>query len=519
VDEGLAMLRRQPSIKDRKRMFEAHIRKQEEPKIQDSKKSEPPKVNVVKETADEAKPLERQNSNIQTGTGNIQKQSSIEKEMDQKEMELEKSKTKSSSVLDNNIFRQNNKPKTEISPPEDSNVLRVASTAASKRPVSKMFRVSKFKHLKGETVKKNGFNNLKNLSKNVPAESNYFKANPDRVVVPLAGPGGKLAIFETKKPGRIPDGVTPVLINGTTVLDFDFDPFDNSRIAASCDDGTIRIWIIPEEGLTLPVNEPHLTLSAHNNKVQLVKWHPLAQDILISMAFDQSVKIWNLNDPAQPQMELEGHTEQIFSVEWSSCGQYVATVCKDGKIRLYEPRKSSSPFLEGGEIVAKKGARIAWVLDEQYLIVTGFSKQSERQVMLYRVSDLELIQNTVLDVSPAILIPHYDHDSSTLFLTSKGENTVTTFEVATDSPYLFPLSPYRPSGLHQALAFLPKNILDTKNVEFARAFRLTNATIEPLSFTVPRVNTAVFHDDIFPQTRVTWEPTLSAKDWFSGSKK
>ena len=61
-----------------------------------------------------------------------------------------------------------------------------------------------------------------------------------------------MAIFETKKPGRIPDGVTPVLINGTTVLDFDFDPFDNSRIAASCDDGTIRIWIIPEEGLTRP---------------------------------------------------------------------------------------------------------------------------------------------------------------------------------------------------------------------------------------------------------------------------
>ena len=91
--------------------------------------------------------------------------------------------------------------------------------------------------------------------------------------------------------------------------------------------------------------------------------------------------------------------------------------------------------------------------------------------------------------------------------------------MATDSPYLFPLSPYRPSGLHQALAFLPKNILDTKNVEFARAYRLTNTTIEPLSFTVPRVNTAVFHDDIFPQTRVTWKPTLSAKDWFSGSKK
>ena len=42
--------------------------------------------------------------------------------------------------------------------------------------------------------------------------------NEDRIAVPLSGPGGKLAIFETKRPGRIEAGVTPVLINGTTVL-------------------------------------------------------------------------------------------------------------------------------------------------------------------------------------------------------------------------------------------------------------------------------------------------------------
>ena len=57
-----------------------------------------------------------------------------------------------------------------------------------------------------------------------------------------------------------------------------------------------------------------MTLSAHGNKVQLVKWHPLAKDILISMAFDQSVKIWNLNDPAQPQMELEVRICVFFRV-------------------------------------------------------------------------------------------------------------------------------------------------------------------------------------------------------------
>lgn len=39
--------------------------------------------------------------------------------------------------------------------------------------------------------------------------------------------------------------------------------------------------------------------------------------------------------------------------------------------------------------------------------------------MVYQVSDLELVHSTVLDVSPAILIPHYDEDSSTLFINSK----------------------------------------------------------------------------------------------------
>ena len=62
--------------------------------------------------------------------------------------------------------------------------------------------------------------------------TNYFTVNEDRIAVPLSGPGGKLAIFETKRMGRIEAGVTPVLINDTTVLDFAFDPFVKTRLVA-----------------------------------------------------------------------------------------------------------------------------------------------------------------------------------------------------------------------------------------------------------------------------------------------
>ena len=67
----------------------------------------------------------------------------------------------------------------------------------------------------------------------------------------------------------------------------------------------------------------------------------------------------------------------------------------------------------------KKGARVVWVLNDEYLIVTGFSKQSQREVMFFKVQGVEFIRSEVLDVSPSILIPYYDEDSSTLFLTSK----------------------------------------------------------------------------------------------------
>ena len=94
-------------------------------------------------------------------------------------------------------------------------------------------RMTKFKHFKGTTLPKSMmFDNLKNLSKSMASECDIIKANVDRVAVPLAGPGGKIGVFETSKAGRLPDGVLPSVINGVTVLDFEFDPFDNSRCAA-----------------------------------------------------------------------------------------------------------------------------------------------------------------------------------------------------------------------------------------------------------------------------------------------
>lgn len=113
---------------------------------------------------------------------------------------------------------------------------------------------------------------------------------------------------------------------------------------------------------------------------------------------------------------------------------------------------------------------------------------SERQVYVFKISNLDnAIGMISLDVSPALLLPYYDEDSSTLFLTGKGDTTIYAYEVTEEAPYLCPLSHHRCSSIHQGLSFLQKNQCDVSSVEFAKCYRLTNNSIEPLSFTVPRI--------------------------------
>lgn len=58
-----------------------------------------------------------------------------------------------------------------------------------------------------------------------------YLANSERVAVPLSGPGGKIAVFELSKTGKLPDGVIPALVHGTNIVDFTWDPFNDRRLA------------------------------------------------------------------------------------------------------------------------------------------------------------------------------------------------------------------------------------------------------------------------------------------------
>lgn len=400
----------------------------------------------------------------------------------------------------------------------------------TKRTSTVFGKVSKFRHLKGTPGHKSTHvENIKNISRQISGECNGFCGNGVRCCVPLSGGGGRVGVVElpvgasaaARAAPTHPAGThPPALLHPATLQDWVFDPFRDERLMVACDDGQVREWIIPNNGLTESTNEPARTFSAHPDKIYMIKFHPIASDLLTTAAHDHTVKIWDLSvEVPRAEITLNGHTDQIFAIDWSPYGEYLATVCKDGLIRVYQPRSCSDPIRSGAGPVGSRGARLVWALNGTHLVVTGFDKVSERQILLYKATDLSAPLCTVgLDVSPAILQTHLDHDSGTLFLTGRGDSTIYCYEVTCEPPYLCALSHHRSATLHQGICFLQKNLVAVEKVEFARALRLTNGNIEPLSFTVPRIKSELFQDDLFPPTLVTWEPWLTGAEWLAGKE-
>ncbi|XP_019323982.2 coronin-7 [Panthera pardus] len=378
---------------------------------------------------------------------------------------------------------------------------------------------SKFRHAQGTVLHRDShITNLKGLNLTTPGESDGFCANRLRVAVPLLSSGGQVAVLELRKPGRLPDTALPTMQNGVAVTDLAWDPFDPYRLAVGGEDARIRLWRVPPEGLEEVLTTPEAVLTGHTEKIYSLRFHPLAADVLASSSYDLTIRIWDLKARAE-RLRLQGHRDQIFSLAWSPNGQYLATVCKDGHLRVYEPRGGPEPLQEGPGPEGARGARVVWVCDGHCLLVSGFDSRSERQLLLYPAKAVAGGPLAVLglDVAPSTLLPSYDPDTSLVLLTGKGDTRVFLYELLPEAPFFLECNSFTSPDPHKGFVLLPKTECDVQEVEFARCLRLRQTSLEPVAFRLPRVRKEFFQDDVFPDTAMSWEPVLSAKAWLGGA--
>jgi len=382
--------------------------------------------------------------------------------------------------------------------------------------MSHFIRASKFRHVYVEPAKTDQcYTNLK-LS-TATGEQNYIKANTKFFAVSLQGGGGPMYVCPHGKVGRFEAGSPIISGHSGPVLDFDFNPFHEHLLASASDDCTLKVWGIPENGLTENITDPLVDLHGHQRKATLCKFHPTANHVLGSASGDFTVKVWDIEKGSEIST-LTGMDQLIQDFAWDYCGDLLATTCKDKALRVYDPRTGAIAMQKADAHEGSKSCKTTFLGSKDKLVSIGFTRQSQRQFKIWdhRNMDKEL-KRVDIDQAAGVIMPFYDEDSNLLYLAGKGDGNIRYYEMVDESPYTFPVSEYRSTNAQKGIAFVPKRGLDIMSCETARLLKLTSNAVEPLRFIVPRKSDA-FQDDIFPDT-YAGVPSMNADEWLGGESK
>ncbi|KAI1504171.1 hypothetical protein F5X99DRAFT_52945 [Biscogniauxia marginata] len=378
-------------------------------------------------------------------------------------------------------------------------------------------RASKYRHVFGKSTRKEFcYDNLR-ISRNA-WDTNLVKANPEYIAVNWeASGGGAFAVIPANEKGKLPDVIPLFRGHTATVLDTDWNPFNDRVIASASDDGKVMIWQVPQDFTLFTDAEepadvsPVAKLTGHTRKVGQVLFNPAAENILASASGDLSIKVWDIGT-GSTALTLR-HPDIVQSLSWNASGTLLVTTSRDKKLRVWDARQErpahESPGHEGA-----KNSRTVWLGEQNRFATTGFSKMSDRQLALWEPGNPTPIGGfKTLDSISGVCMPFWDDSCNCLYLAGKGDGNIRYFEYENDK-FEF-LSEYKSADPQRGIAFVPKRGVNVHENEVMRAYKTVNDSyIEPISFTVPR-RAETFQSDIFPPA-VGLKPALSAQDWLSG---
>ncbi|KIH63978.1 WD domain, G-beta repeat protein [Ancylostoma duodenale] len=381
---------------------------------------------------------------------------------------------------------------------------------------------SKFRHVEtlvGPKANNSVFSNLRNVNTQLPPEANGACVSGKFIAVPLKGPAGVIGIYDVDAPCKLPDGVMDGIFNKAQVTDLHWNPFDDEQLAVGLDVGSINFWRLTRSDGPRNEMQPEKVMNLGGEKVLCFHWHPMASDLMAVALSDSSIEIWECKSMTK-RARIVSHSAPVLALSWSSDGHFLASIGKDLMLNVHQPQLGNDCLIAQKKVLDRGHAgRVLYACDDRLIVIASMTRSSARQVQLLDASSLNDIYTHHIDNGTQPLVPHYDYDSSVLFLSAKGSRIINMFEVCYDSPYLLPLTPYMAPVIGQAIAYHNKRRCNVMAVEFQRAWRLSEKSIEELIFRVPRVKKDVFQSDLFPDALITWRPALTAEEWLAGSKK
>ncbi|OCF72031.1 actin cross-linking [Kwoniella mangroviensis CBS 8886] len=363
------------------------------------------------------------------------------------------------------------------------------------------------------------YDSLPSLS-SLHQDSKILKAHAHLAFFPIQGTGGRLNVHPLARKGRLPVGGEGYLSAGVEIVDFDVE-LGGDRVVIAGEDGVVRVWKVGKEGVNGVGPEPEQFLKGKGiDKITQIAFHPTAQDLLIALTTDHAssnMRFFDLSKGEEVKI-VELSSKGAFNFTFSPEGDRVAVATKDNQILILDPRNPSQ-VISGKSHDSPRSFQMTWI-DDKHLVSVGFSKGSQRKINLYQINagQTEIIQSITIDVSPSVLFPVYDPDTSILYVWGKGERVIQAYEISLNSSgeKIIKLPSFTASSPQLGLVFLPKRMVDVKKVEVARCLRLTWKTLEEVAFNIPRNKPNFFQDDIYIPTVDVENCVISAPEWLEG---
>ncbi|KAL0267241.1 UNVERIFIED_CONTAM: hypothetical protein PYX00_009575 [Menopon gallinae] len=336
------------------------------------------------------------------------------------------------------------------------------------------------------------------------------------IIVESAG-GGAFIVLPLNKVGRIPADYPLVGGHKGPVLDIAWCPHNDNVIASGSEDCVVKVWQIPDGGISRTLTESVVDLVYHQRRVGLVLWHPTAQNVLLSAGSDNQVVIWDVGT-GEILVKISCHPDIIYSACWNWDGSQLLTTCKDKKMRIVNPRTGAIEE----EAICHDGSKAtrAIFLKSGLIFTTGFSKMSERQYSLRAPEHLnEPIVMVELDTSNGVMFPLYDVDTNLVYLCGKvrwGDSVIRYFEITAEPPFVHYINTFQTPDPQRGIGMMPKRGCDVKACEISRFYRLNNSGFcQVITMTVPRMS-ELFQEDLYPDT-LGDQPAITAEEWMSGT--
>ncbi|CAM9152559.1 unnamed protein product [Ascophyllum nodosum] len=356
--------------------------------------------------------------------------------------------------------------------------------------------------------------------------------------IPWVGGGGPVYVSPMSESGKVePDCC---LVNGhrAPVNSIAFSPFQSSLMATGSEDSTVKLWSLPDEvlkGNNMSAEDATEDLTFNPTAVRHVEFHPVAENVLMTTNADHSLQLCDVaagGDTAVVTIDV--HTHSINSASFNGDGSLIATTCRDGKIRVLDPRVSistSSVVSEGNGHQGRKTMKAAWCFKaraQEILATTGCAPAGQRQLCLWDPRNLSSPYLTkTVDSSNGLMYPLFSEATGLLLLAGRGGSGIKYYELSegddksSSLPQAHSCHEYKANGDPlSGVALLPAKSLDVANVEVARLLRLTTNTVQHVSFTLPRSGDLkeYFQDHVYRSHRPVRspEPLLSSAEWLHG---